>query len=52
MITKEKILKLFETSRDVYFSGEDIAPKLCCKTNCQNCYNGCRCNVRVNRSRI
>ena len=44
MTTKEKILKLFETSRDVYFSGEDIAPKLC--------YNGCRCNVRVNRSRI
>lgn len=33
MTTKEKILKLFETSRDVYFSGEDIAPKLCCKTN-------------------
>ena len=23
MTTKEKILKLFETSRDVYFSGED-----------------------------
>ena len=28
MTTKEKILALFESNRDVYFSGEDIANKL------------------------
>lgn len=28
MTTKEKILELFESNRDVYFSGEDIAQKL------------------------
>lgn len=28
MTTKEKILELFETNRNIYFSGEDIAQKL------------------------
>lgn len=28
MTTKEKVLELFESSRDVYLSGEDIAHKL------------------------
>lgn len=28
MTTKEKLLELFETNRDVFFSGEDIAQKL------------------------
>lgn len=28
MTTKEKLLELFESNRDVYFSGEDIAQKL------------------------
>lgn len=28
MTTKEKILELFESNRDIYFSGEDIAQKL------------------------
>ena len=28
MTTKEKLLELFESSRDIYLSGEDIAQKL------------------------
>ena len=28
MTTKEKILELFESNRDTYFSGEELAQKL------------------------
>ena len=29
MTTKEKLLELFESNKGIYFSGEEIAGKLC-----------------------